>query len=85
MAQLERFRMENKSFCTLECMVAAFPLAHSNVELQAGRKIVPAPARELLWKMKRSVWLEQCRVGLSENDLKKVQEESIVLQTRKRL
>lgn len=83
MAQADRFTMEKKAFCTLECMVAAFPLAHSNVEMQAGRRIIPAPPKEVLWKTRRREWLAACRSGLSENDLQRVHEESVVVKVKK--
>lgn len=80
MAQLHRFQLENKSFCTPECLVAAFPLAKEQAELQYERRIVPAPPRH--WKgVKRREWLIECRRGFTEKEMQRVQEEMVVMQT----
>ena len=86
MAQLHRFTLESKSFCSPECLVAAFPLMKEQAEQQFGRRIVGAPPRN--WKgMKRRDWLPECRRGFTELEMSIVQKEMVVqnLQPRKRL
>ena len=89
-AQWGRFTLDGNvslTFCTPEC-AAAYNISmsgvqgrgerHERLEQMCGRRIEPAPPRQHIKGIDRSVWLPQIRGHLSVAEWEKIQQEMVV-------